>query len=154
MQIALPDLLEGFKQAHQRFRVAKNDDDSRQMFFTLFESLNWIASIDDRLRDKNPSWQDQFGKKGQIIRALRFVRDRVHHQWADAVYIRPGVSVPVEIPTRLSDWVWIEASQLPVPLEEHFRNPHGKKLYQQLLEDRAVRYSLSEAEAVFEKVIL
>lgn len=152
MQISLPELLDGFKQSHQRFQVAKNNIDEKQMFITLFEALNWVVSIDDRLRDRNSNWQDQFGKQGETVKAIRFARNRVHHQWAYILHIRDGVTLPVRLPTPLFDWVWIAATQLPA-VAKRYEDPKGEKLYRQLLENKPVRFSLLEMENLFDKVI-
>ncbi len=152
MEISLPDLLVGFKQAHQRFQVAKNEEDNRQMFITLFEALNWTTTIDDRLSVRNRNWQDQFGTDGDIVRAIRFARNRVHHQWADILYMRPGVTIPVQIPTPLFDWVWIEATKLP-PADKRFPDPLGEKLYKKFLENKPARHLLLEMESLFDQAI-
>ena len=153
MEIPLPFFLAGFKQSHQRVSLAKNQTDRKQMFIALFEALNWIVSIDDRLRRNEPKWQDQFGNSGEIVRAIRLGRNRVHHQWADIFfYSRQGLMLPVQIPSPLFDYVWIEAKQLP-PVAKKFEDREGKALYQQLLENQPVRHSLLQMEGLFDKAI-
>jgi hypothetical protein len=65
--------------------------DPVRAFMPLFEALNWAAAIDFRLQRDWPGqpsekgrWSDAFDA-GKTLRGLRFARNRVHHQWADAI---------------------------------------------------------------------
>jgi hypothetical protein len=67
-------LLLGYEQAVARFHAARLARDPAAAFIPLFEALNWAASIDESL-----GYLDHGELQG-----LRFTRNRVHHQWADA----------------------------------------------------------------------
>jgi hypothetical protein len=68
-------LLRGCAQALARFHDARLGRDSVAAFIPLFEALNWAASIDEGL-----GYLDHAELQGS-----RFARNRVHHQWADAL---------------------------------------------------------------------
>jgi hypothetical protein len=62
------------------------------------------------------------------VRALVFVRQRVHHNWAAAIRF------DIE---QKSD-VWIPASNYPLPRRETDRNPEGERRYSELLAGRPI----------------
>lgn len=156
MEISIDFLLSGFKEAYKRTRDTKNEKDPEKLFHCLFETLNWIVAIDDRLRsDKHDdSWFDQYrinGDEGNFIRALRFARNRVHHQWADIVFNTPGGQLPMQLPAALHEWRWEKLSNLP-PALPHFADYEGKLLYLLLLEDQPARMALQKVASVLEQI--
>lgn len=68
-----------------------------ERYFAIFEALNWAVSLDDRLTQDWPYeeisygeyWCDEF-VGGGLIRALRFVRNAVHHDWSLALEMDPA----------------------------------------------------------------
>ena len=43
------------------------------------------------------------------MRGLRFARNRVHHQYADALWLdRRGMVLPTTLPTQFFEWRWRE----------------------------------------------
>ncbi|SRR5260221_13238953 len=151
MEISLNDLLEGFRQSYDRTKDAKNTRDGRAVFLALFETLNWIVSIDDRLRiEQGNNWFRQVGPQGQVVRALRYARSRVHHNWADIIYMTEGATIPVEIPFGFHEWRWKTVQNLPAESNSWIaRNRTIRHLYQQLLEDQPVRDSLRQIDELF-----
>jgi hypothetical protein len=79
MEITIQELLVGFRNAYSRYRVARNETDKVKIFCALFETLNWIVTIDDKLRANNQDWVENYGDSG-LIKAVRYTRNRVHHQ--------------------------------------------------------------------------
>jgi hypothetical protein len=58
-------------------------------FHALFATLNWAASIRDYFdKTGNSAWNDP------TVAAIQFVRNRVHHHWADAIALIAVVSGP------------------------------------------------------------
>jgi len=117
--------------------------DASEVFRPLFEALNWFDSIDERAR---------IGERH--VRAIRYARRRVHHQWADAVYphtypVSNSVQVAPGVSLTLSgfglEWRWRAAANLP-PAPANFKDPKGESMYAQLLSDRAVLPALEAVE--------
>jgi hypothetical protein len=120
MTIALVDwMVEGYIKALDRLRseTGSGDAGERETFLPLFEALNWAASID--------LYFDEAGKPigNDLLTAVRFARNRVHHQWARALrrYDSPGVPM-IHLATTSSRlvgpppgfwWHWVEAHELP-----------------------------------------
>jgi hypothetical protein len=73
-------VIEGYKRALVRFRSAtQNREDPnlpRETFIPLFEALDLAASLIERIPDSGLP---------RTMRAVRYVRNRVHHQWALAL---------------------------------------------------------------------
>ena len=86
----------GYADARERFHAARMGDDPVAAFLPLFEALNWAASIDEGLG--YPDYPE--------IRGMRFARNRVHHQWADALYVATGASFPLTFPATFFEWCW------------------------------------------------
>ena len=104
-------LLEGLRRAIGRFREAATPTaHPLDTFIPLFEALNWIAMIDDRLGESDDD--------SPALKGIRFARNVVHHQWADALQFEPGAELgvlmlcvsPLGMPSR---WVWRREADLP-----------------------------------------
>jgi hypothetical protein len=75
-----PELFaQGYRRALQRFRQTWNVEEPRKWFFPLFEALNWSVALADNLRSVGTPLD------APVVVGLRFVRNRVHHQWAQAL---------------------------------------------------------------------
>lgn len=98
MEISTDELVLGFEQAYERIKDAKNQKEKLEVFLALFETLNWIVTIDYKLQEKEKEWYKKFGKDGEVVKALRYARNRVHHQWADITLMTSGMSIPVSLP--------------------------------------------------------
>jgi hypothetical protein len=70
----------------------------------VFEALNWSVTLDERLRHEldGSDWIADL-KAGGVVRALRYARNCVHHNWAAALDADLG-SKRARGPTR--DRVW------------------------------------------------
>jgi hypothetical protein len=74
-------LLEGYRRSVGRFRdIAYEELPPSESFILLFEALNWAATIADRLG---------FGEKPNLLRALEYARNAVHHDWLLALTLTP-----------------------------------------------------------------
>ena len=70
------------------------DDDLDRQVLTIewtnavFEALNWSVTLDERIRheSKGEDWTVAIGG-GSVIRALRYARNSVHHDWSAALEI-------------------------------------------------------------------
>jgi hypothetical protein len=120
MTIALVDwMVEGYINALERLRAETGSGDAseKETFLPLFEALNWAASIDLYLIEAGTPIEND------LLRAVRFARNRVHHQWAHALarYDSPGVTM-IQLATSQSRivgpppgfwWHWIDLDDLP-----------------------------------------
>jgi hypothetical protein len=134
----------GYLRAYHRLhdtslRTASSDE----LFIPLHETLGWLYSLLLRGEVK-PLVPDD------VASALRFVRGRVHHRWADAVEFRNDVQLPPvwlgwqvgkhiyhTDPTVYSDWCWRPAADLPKG------QARGEAVYVQLLEGQQVKSTLT-----------
>ena len=101
----------GYHGALARF-LAADPGDETSAFLPLFEALSWASAIDQRctkdfapdgLGDRMPrrGWEQRLTGGADIISGVRFVRNVVHHQWAEAV--QPGAG----------GWCWRAVEELP-----------------------------------------
>lgn len=134
-------LLEGFDRAHDRFNEARRGKDPEAAFFALFETLNWAASLDERLgRLDSPT-----------LRAIRFTRNRVHHHWPDALYLdESGVADPLADPAVPFEWRF--RAELP-PRPATRRNDAGIDEYVAVCADQPVRNVLGAAWLDFTQAV-
>lgn len=73
-------LVNGYRRALERFDATADQRDAEERFIPLFEALNWAVAISD--------YPGSSVRVDDTIRGLRFARNRVHHQWADAIEAR------------------------------------------------------------------
>jgi hypothetical protein len=142
-------LLAGYEQACQRFYSAMNGTDSDATFIPLFEALSWAVSIDSRFQGwweaapTNPAkwWSDGF-IHGDTVKGVRFARNRVHHQWADALWLSGGAELPRLTPFILGEWRW--RPELPEGENNRF-----KAEYEQHVAANPARITLGDLSQCF-----
>ena len=136
-------LIEGYRQALERFTAAADTEGAptEATFCPLFEALNWAVSIQDYEKAKGRPL------KQPVVRALRFVRNRVHHHWAAALDLRKFEVSSGAGPLRLTgwtfEWFWRPPEGLPPG------RSGGEQQYRELLAGKPVR----EALEAFEKLL-
>src|SRR5665811_2098217 len=95
-------LLEGYENAVSRFSDASKSRDPGRVFAPLFEALNWAVALDDQARKHwapegialGWAWRSRV-EGGEFVSAVRCARNRVHHQWADALTLSEGFTSPL-----------------------------------------------------------
>lgn len=143
-------LVAGYTSAHDRYKEASQHPGSPDLLFIpLFEALNWAGALEENLRPHTDP----------LLWAVRFVRNQVLHQWADAVEGRNvpfpqvvrargagvgAVSGPIAPPV-VWEWFWLERKDLPTPS----RDPRGARRYDQRLAGKPVREALEELRGIF-----
>lgn len=119
-------------------------------FIPLFEALNWATSLEFRI---GAEWPDRSAAKdwyrpmpvGITVRSVRFARNRVHHQWAEAFTIDDADR---KLPLRCVPWIW--RSQLPDGKPDR----EGEELYLDDLAGEPVIGALGRLSAVFGRALL
>ena len=119
------------------------------LYIPLFEALNWAGVLEEAARPHTD----------QLLSAIRFARNRVVHDWADAVEgrsilnpagatIRPlgaGVGRAGTVgPPVVWEWFWRNRASLPSGT-----NNRGGPAYDALLAGKPVRAALDQLRATF-----
>jgi hypothetical protein len=166
----------GLRAAVERLDAAAlRRDDPQGTYLPLFEALNWVASLDDRIGaiwrpdgGKDPigtAWRERVGS-GPRITALDWVRNLVHHQWADALRLDPSGHglypsqdlYPSDDLYPLPDhaWVWRDARELPARRARRKKGQgpgaDGAETYNTHLAGRSAVGTLTEILPDFERV--
>jgi hypothetical protein len=141
-------MMDGFELARGRFNNAVTARAADQAFFALFEALNWAVALDDFLAE---CWRPHGTRLGfdwrreianaEIFGAVRYARNRVHHQWADALK-----ETQVEhrvLPFGSTSLAWREFEELPTPTEGR-EDVTGREAYRTLLEGQTASFTLSD----------
>jgi hypothetical protein len=115
----------------------------RETFRPLFEALNWTVSIDAFLREEGEPDDD-------LRHGLRFARNRVHHQWADALeqrkmYVESSTAL-IQLTGYSVEWFWKPLHRLPSPPPNR-PDRLGSEAYDALLAGREARYALDQLAA-------
>lgn len=147
----------GYAEALQRLEATIESKDADRSFHAVFESLNWATSVDDRIRKhwapegKALDWAWRSRVDGaELMAGVRFARNRVHHHWADAIYLNDtgGLTLPMTFPMHFSTWRWLAADDLPAGEDDQ-----GRDVYATHLQDQPVVKTLLVLGLVFEKVL-
>ncbi len=135
----------GYVDAYERFQIGESSGDQDVTFRALFEALNWAHAIDDlialtwspRGEVQGYAWRGDPALAGGprlegVMNGSRYVRNRVHHQWADALIATPGAQLPFTLPRALMTWTWRPLGELPLPSggreERRGRNAYEREL--------------------------
>lgn len=156
-RVSASTLIRGYTLAVARFRAAALERDPIPAFFACFEALNWAVAIDDLVAEtwrpaglrEGYEWRGRVDG-GEAMSGLRYVRNLVHHHWADALKLEEGARFPMRFPLVFFTWVWRASSELPPPT----RKPDiaRQPVYDELLADRRVEDTLFCLEPAFDSV--
>lgn len=150
-------MVTGYRQAVERFQQAAKGRDPDAAFHPLFEALNWAVSLDERVSahwapEGQPlgwAWRERVAT-GDVVAAVRFARNRIHHQWSDALRLdNGGFMLPMTFPLVFFEWVWRDGADLPAA-ERPDRK--GEVAYDRRLTGRAARVTLSELLDAFAEI--
>lgn len=146
-------MLRGYREAFDRFQGAASDMDPAPSAIALFEALNWAVALDDRCgahwapdgKPLGPKWLERWTGDATIARAIRFARNRAHHQWAEALIIH-FVNVRSDKVNTEFVWSWNSVAKLP-PAERQDRK--GEAAYESVLADRPAAPTLSDVGRLY-----
>jgi hypothetical protein len=120
----------------------------------LFEALNWAVAVDDLVGEiwrpvgarEGYDWRERV-PNGEAMDGVRYVRNLVHHHWADALRLEEGRRYPRRYPVRYFTWVWRDADELPPPMTkwDKLRRP----TYEALLANQRAEDTLMSLADVF-----
>ncbi len=153
-------LLAGYQAALQRYADARLTRDPTTVFPPLFEALNWSVALDDRARKHwapagtplDWEWRDHV-PEGAVVDAVRCVRNRVHHQWADALRLTEGFSSPITSPLVTHEWQWRSLADLPrADPSKSEKALAGEAAYDRLLARQPARLALEQLRVSFQYV--
>lgn len=136
----------GFESARARFTEAAGTGDRDGAFIALFDVVAWGGATGDWLLKRSAAKKNE-----PVIQGLWFVRNRVLHYGADALYqgtfLMPSVfgGAPFGVSPfgggySVSAWEWKPSRSLP-----RGRSPAGKAEYDSLLARRFVLETLQTA---------
>ncbi len=147
-------LEETYSQAYIRLPDTNLDTQAaEEVWARLFETLNWLDAL--QLRPEAAAQMPS-----DLRAALRFVRGRVHHQFADAIEFRADVLVPLSPTTSragprgllpIADWCWRDAAQLSGgkrASSAKSRERSGETAYTDLLALRQARAALGQVASL------
>lgn len=138
-------LVGGYKAAHDRFlEASQHPDKPEALHAAVLETLAWAVVLQPG--DQRPT--DPF------LLAIRFARNRVMHQLADAVEarqvanpaqtpLRAGGGSRIVAPSTVVQWQWLESQDLPKPTERRYVDPVGEQHYDRLLAAKPVGEALN-----------
>jgi hypothetical protein len=131
----------------------QDDDLDRQVLAiewtnAVFEALNWSVTLDDRIRHESKGKDWTVGiDGGSVIRALRYARNSVHHDWSAALDIGLAPDEFLAPHETVFGITWVEELAVGRP------DRRGAAAYADTLAGRNVGETLLEAGKVCEKGI-
>jgi hypothetical protein len=151
-------LLRGYLQAFRRLQEAMNGSDTEPALRALFETLEWAVALDEVIAE---IWRPEGRREGfewrmrvsgaSVMQAVRYVRNRVHHQWADA--LRLEVAPNRVLPFDACWWIWHDVDELPAP-DENRPDARGRAAYVAMVADEPrVIYTLTYLQHAFAQVV-
>src|SRR5437870_4591481 len=132
--VPIATFIEGYEHAMRRFLDVRNSRDAVATFLPLFEALNWAVAIDSRFEEawrgdplyREGEWWSDGYINGDTVKGLRFARNRVHHQWAEALQMTSGASFPLTFPMTCMEWRW--RIELPAGDSDQFKGDYDQEV--------------------------
>jgi hypothetical protein len=152
----------GYDQALSRLEAGVKEKEPTPAFIALFEALNWAVALDDRAGEHFApegkvlgfGWRERV-RGADLMQAVRFARNSVHHQWSDALELdESGMTFPLTFPAVFFEWRWSALSKLPArPVvkgeKAKARQADEEAAYQQKLEGKPARITMHELGEAF-----
>ncbi|MBK6040814.1 hypothetical protein [Streptomyces sp. MBT55] len=122
-----------------------SDSNAGKALVSTMEAAYWANALDLRLRADDPSYLRLAGDGPELMRGLRFVRNRAAHQLPLVVERTGGIRFPVRFPVTLKPIVicWVDAGALP-PADRGHEDRKGEACYVKWIEGRGVRDVLED----------
>lgn len=144
-------MLAGYRAAAKRYHAGRLTQDFAATYHPLFEALNWAVALDQQAGARwsprggplGSKWRDEI-VGGDHVDAVRFARNRAHHQWADALVLSEGFAFPITFPLVTHEWAWRPSTDLPKG-----KNDSGRLAYDRLLANRPARFSLQQLDETY-----
>lgn len=151
-------MLGGYAAAYGRLVDGVKEQDGQLMYRAAFEALNWAVALDDAIaqwwRPEGQrlgfEWRERV-RGAELMAGVRFARNRVHHQWADALALSAGRQYPKRYPMRYQEIVWRPAADLPPPPESRL-DKHGTEIYTSELAGRPAEIALHIIGEAFDDI--
>jgi hypothetical protein len=155
-------MFDGYDQSLTRLETAVKGKDPAPAFIALFEALNWAVALDDRAGEHMApegkplgfGWRDRV-RGAHLMRAVRFARNSVHHQWSDALALdEGGLTFPMTFPAVFFEWRWCALDRLPTRPSikgeaGKLRQAEEEAEYAEHLEGKTARTTLHELGGAF-----
>lgn len=155
--------LKGLAAAHDRFNAKSTAGvGAEEVFVPLLEALWWTVSVDDGFESLaanshgyRPNRGDYRNSRdsdadGQVLRALRYARDRCGHQRALVAGVKLP-TLPMTLPAVLGPvFCWRPSADLPAP-DPRFNSPALQGEYDRLLAGRPAAAALGSARRWFDQ---
>lgn len=153
--VDVDQLFRGYRQGLLRLHRAVQSRDLWPVFFALFEALNWAVVLDDAIDDvfahgDGAKWW-RHDEQGYLLAAVRYVRNRVHHQWANALRLELESHGVLPFPGYV--WVWRELTDLPSPDPNRSSDAEQDAYGYMVCRDRRVAFTLTDLEPIFQSGI-
>lgn len=138
-------LLEGYDQAFQRLKVAREasrtPQDAARIYIPLLETLGWADVIEEWLSKKHgEDWVQKLPsdvhKLDEVVVGFRYARNVVHHNWQTAIELD-------DLPELLRDWRWKET------LFSERSQPTNKAAYKKRMSKRALRHTFKDLHKLY-----
>ena len=105
-RVSLRSMLREFDESLSRLEDRRPG--SEPAFGPLFETINWAIALDERIasdwlpegRPLGPAWHKRVDG-AELLPVLRLLRNRLAHQWSDALVVGPAPVTPGGV-----DWIW------------------------------------------------
>lgn len=157
VRVRVGRLFAGYERARERFTTASQQHDAEGAFFALFEALEWAVALDDFIAEcwwpdghaLGFDWRARISG-ADLMSGLRYARNRVHHQWADALRELGG-----ETDGRRDEsaaLLWRGSDALPTPTTKR-GDAAGRDAYERHLQGRMASETLTTVHHVFARVM-
>lgn len=141
-------LIAGYRAAVDRFMKARQGHDPHLAFHPLFEALNWAVAIEDQAPAELGRLKSE---DRQLLVAVRYARNRIHHQWADALkYTNGAVLSELTLPISLFEWQWRPVGEIPQAKKAQHNT--GAAEYTSALADRPARLTLTRLRRIYDDI--
>lgn len=145
-----PDMLQVALQGFHTSRIRYSHQLSEghpegQLIIPTVEVIYWACVLDEQLELKDAQYGDSPEYGRAVLLGTRFARNRATHQLPMLIKKRSGLSVPISMPLRLEEMIWLPVDDLPPGRPA----PRQERNYVQHLAGTPVRHTLDQIAAWF-----
>jgi hypothetical protein len=138
------------------FEKSRFDANPEITIKNVSQIILWVCALDEFYKKSDGDNYSNFLKgksSSEILKGVRYARNRAIHQFTQLLYISAGAELPATLPFPLFEIRWKSVNELPSP-DKGYKNKELENHYLTHLENKAVKYTFESLKVLFEQIKL
>lgn len=142
-----------FRESVSSYERQQLQEDEDAALKAVAEAIAWACALDEYFKQSDRAYEAcrDDDRNGELMRGVRYARNRALHQFAAVVEITDGAALPMVFEAPLWEFSWRPAARLPPPTPGR-DNAVQRAIYEDKLAGVPVRFTLDALQVWFASV--